>query len=120
MTSCLVNSLTTYCHAGQRFLDAVTHAHAVHYVIAAMTMRDRSTIRPDTAYAVDTTSTDHGICVSALDSLGRRESGDGEIGKYQHPHSCLPGTVSGQAERQSNDEEHSSNKQPRRVSPLRG
>ena len=51
------------------FLDAVTHVHAVHYVIAAMTMRDRSTIRPDAAYAVDTTSTDHGICVVA--SLGQ-------------------------------------------------
>ena len=42
-------------------LHAVTHAHAVHYVIAAMTMRDRSTIRPHATHAVDASGTDHGI-----------------------------------------------------------
>jgi hypothetical protein len=42
-------------------LHAVTYAHAVHYVIAAMTMRDRSTIRPHATHAVDASGTDHGI-----------------------------------------------------------
>jgi hypothetical protein len=54
-----------------------------------MTMRNCSTIRPNATDPVDASGTDHGICVSAVDNHGCRESGDGESSEYQQAHSCL-------------------------------
>jgi hypothetical protein len=64
-------------------LDEVTHTDVVYYVVAAMTMLDCSTIRPDTTDAVDASRTDHGICISTVDSHGRRENGNRESSQYQ-------------------------------------
>jgi hypothetical protein len=50
-------------------LHAVTHAHAVPYVIAAMTMRDCSTARRDATDAVDAAGTDDGICLSTVEVM---------------------------------------------------
>ena len=46
--------------------------------IVRFTGRAASQAEASSEVAVDTTSTDHGICVSAVDSHRRRESGDGE------------------------------------------
>jgi hypothetical protein len=67
------------------------HAHAVHYDPVASGMHDYSTTRRDATGAVDAPGTDHGICVSTIDSHGRRESGDGESCEYEQAHSCLLG-----------------------------
>jgi hypothetical protein len=54
-----------------------------------MTMRGSNTIRPDATHPMDASRTDHGICVSAVDYHGRRESDDGESSHYQQAHSFL-------------------------------
>jgi len=46
-------------------------------------MHDNGTMRPDATGAVDAPGTDHGIGVSAVDSHGRHERGDGERSEYE-------------------------------------
>jgi hypothetical protein len=67
------------------------HAHAVHYDPVASGMHDYSTTRRDATGAVDASGTDHGICVSTIDSHGRHERSDGESSEYEQAHSCLLG-----------------------------
>jgi hypothetical protein len=67
-------------------LDAAMHAHAIHSHPSAVGMHDADATGP-----VDTPRTDHGICVSTVDSHGRHESGDAESGEYEKAHGCLLG-----------------------------
>jgi len=54
-------------------------------------MHDYGTPRPDATGAVRASGTDHGIGVSAVDSHGRHERGDGERSEREQTHSCLLG-----------------------------
>ena len=79
-------------HSGRVLaLYAAMHAHAVHYDPVANGMHDDSTTRRDATGAVDAPGTDHGVCVSTVDSHGRHERGDAESGEYEKAHSCLLG-----------------------------